>query len=146
MVGKHFTGHNAWSKECSKKKMDIERMKIAKANTPHYHGTTQLFAPGRYERGRSGSRSQTNGKRQPDVDAEGFMTPSYNRTSSNRAGPSVLGRGRGGSSIASRGGLTNSRVPLIPLQIPPRGGSPALRTRSKSPAKTPTVPGATTRS
>ena len=136
--------HYAWSKECPKKKGDIERIKIAKANTPHFHGTTQLFTPGRGEGVQDNTTDQNARKRQPEVDSEGFVTPYPPRPSSDRAGPSISCRGRGGSNLVTRGGITSGRRSLLTTKL--RDSSPTKRTRSRSPTKTPTEPGATTRS
>ena len=147
------SNHTAWSKECPAKKKDIERMKAAKANTPHYHGTTQLYGqsggPTAVGTASEPSEQTIHGKRRSEPDSEGFVTPArFDRPSSDRAGPSIQGRGRGGSSLSTRGGITSSRTPLIPAAVSvmsTRSSSPEKR-RSRSPAKVPSELGVSTRS
>ena len=131
--------HTAWSKSCPRKKKDMERIKIAKQNTPHYHGTSQLFS---HQNGTRAPNSSTSTTSTITNDQDAFFTPyPGHRPSSDRPGPSFRGRGRGGNRLRGRGGLNTSRDVILQPSSQSSTGSPTkvtragASTRSMSPEK-----------
>ncbi|KAI4120970.1 MAG: hypothetical protein LQ347_006992 [Umbilicaria vellea] len=81
--------HEAWDKTCIKKKLEIERMRAARFNTPAFHEISKAPAQ---------TISQT-----PE-----WEVVSYAKNNTSRGGPSATTRGRGGG-LSMRGGLQSAR-------------------------------------